>query len=155
MIDYQYVRISGPVTVTGTVSITQPVSITFASPQAVTQSGVWNIGTITTLTGITNTVATRLSGNMTSFGAPFSVGTGAPTVIATTNVSRVGIVITNRGANTVLVGPSDVSATGGYVASVAAGATVTISGSMVDTGPIYAVSTAGTANVYVSQVIRT
>ena len=53
-------RLLGKVTFDGSQSVTQGTSpwvISFGTPQAVTQSGTWKIGTVSTLTSITNAVA--------------------------------------------------------------------------------------------------
>lgn len=72
------VSVTGSVAVTGTFwQATQPVSGTVAA----TQSGTWNIGTVTAVTTITNPVAATQSGtwNITNVSGTVTLPTGAST----------------------------------------------------------------------------
>lgn len=118
---------------------------------AVTQSGTWNVGAITTLPALatgTNTVGYV----MPKSGATLSQGSAAPTATATSIVAssstRRTITITNTGTVTVNVGGSGVTASTGV--PLVAGASATFDGAAA--AQFYGITASGTgAVVYIGE----
>lgn len=76
---------------------TLPVSLTsttITGTVAATQSGTWNIGTVTTLTGITNTVTTQAAKSATGTLSNVS-GSATSVTLLSSNTSRLGAAFVN------------------------------------------------------------
>lgn len=129
---------SAPTTaVTGTFwQATQPVSLASVPSHAVTnagtfatqaaQSGTWNIGTVTTLTGITNNVNTVEVAPTTILNGNKNVTTAGTRVTLASSTSCKSVTIKAKVANTgtIYVGDTSVSSSNGF--ALAAGETVSL-----------------------------
>ena len=129
---------SAPTTaVTGTFwQATQPVSLASVPSHAVTnagtfatqaaQSGTWNIGTVTTLTGITNNVNTVEVAPTTILNGNKNVTTAGTRVTLASSTSCKSVTIKAKIANTgtIYVGDTSVSSSNGF--ALAAGETVSL-----------------------------
>lgn len=133
----------------------------------VTQSGTWNIGTVTTLTGITNVVhiddnsgSITVDGTLTSNvgtiptsttgteSAP-SVGTSSTTILAS-NASRKGLMIVNNSTQTVYVRFASTATVANSI-PLYRGANITWSGLNLYTGIITGIVSSGSADVRVEE----
>lgn len=115
---------------------TQPVSLASVPSHAVTnagtfatqaaQSGTWNIGTVTTLTGITNNVNTVEVAPTTILNGNKNVTTAGTRVTLASSTSCKSVTIKAKVANTgtIYVGDTSVSSSNGF--ALAAGETVSL-----------------------------